>query len=819
MFEDLGRGGDDAGASSPPAGRGASSRDGMGGPAAAEHDGGVAELVREAGRVRSAVRAGALGRVQAVVALEAARSVAWAGLLRQVAALVDEVGASGGPAAPVADAGDGAGDGGSGAGDRGAGAVGVAVRGAGSDPARSLGPGSGSGRDAGVAFEAAAAELAVALVVPLRRAQDLVAEALAVTTRLPVTLAALEAGRIDPQRSRLVADETVALSAPHAAEVDAALAADLGPLTLPALRARVRHLVATTDPEAVRRRVRRATCARGVRLFPVEDGMAQLVATGPVLDLACVFERLTTTARARAGEHGRLDPHAATSAGLDPLALSDAGAGLPDRRGIDARRFDALVDLATTTDLTTTDPASTTDLVTGAGARAGARGGATAGADAAGAGRSVPMSSTVTTRARSPHGPQVTVALTSLLGLDDDPAQHPTLGPLPAVAVAELLAAGHRFRRALTAPLTGHLVGLDGHLMTPDPTTTTTTTTETSTGTPPDPPRTGRQTTPARRGRRGAITVRVETPDDLTATPPPTPLAKTAAAAAAGTTTETAAVARTTTGPAAVARTTTGPAAVAGTTTAPAAVAGTTTAPAAEDAPPPSPPAPPPSEPVTGSSATSRHTSLRRAARRSGCSYAAATGGPGPYTPTDACARWVRTRSPRCQAPGCRTPATRCDLDHRTPHATGGPTCPCNLDVLCRRHHLAEHHHGWTAVPTSDDPTDPSLTWTTPLGQVVDVPAQPLLPRPAPRTTDDDTWEQTLADDAAAAALEDHLLGGPRYPHRDSAAHDLDRVHAELARQQRELEGGGPVPARPGDDPSGATGGAGGWGDDGPPPY
>ncbi|WP_298993350.1 DUF222 domain-containing protein, partial [uncultured Pseudokineococcus sp.] len=298
--------GDDAvlPSAAPRAVRGAGAPDATG--ATGDQDGGAVELVGEVGRVRSAVRAGALGRVQAVVALEAVRSVAWAGLLRQVAALVDEMGASGGPAGPLADAGDGAGDGGSGVGDRGAGAVGVAVRAAGSS-AGSV-PTSGSGRDAGVAFEAAAAELAVALVVPLRRAQDLVAEALAVTTRLPVTLAALEAGRIDPQRSRLVAEETVALSPVHAATVDAALAGDLGPLTVPALRARVRHLVATTDPEAVRRRVRRATCARGVRLFPVEDGMAQLVATGPVLDLACVFERLTTTARARAGEHGRTDP-------------------------------------------------------------------------------------------------------------------------------------------------------------------------------------------------------------------------------------------------------------------------------------------------------------------------------------------------------------------------------------------------------------------------------------------------------------------------------------------------------------------------------
>ncbi|WP_344553551.1 hypothetical protein, partial [Pseudokineococcus marinus] len=39
-------------------------------------DHGAADLVRETGRVRSAVRSRALGRVQAVVALEVARSVA-----------------------------------------------------------------------------------------------------------------------------------------------------------------------------------------------------------------------------------------------------------------------------------------------------------------------------------------------------------------------------------------------------------------------------------------------------------------------------------------------------------------------------------------------------------------------------------------------------------------------------------------------------------------------------------------------------------------------------------------------------------------------
>ncbi|MEJ5867784.1 hypothetical protein WDV85_08545, partial [Pseudokineococcus sp. 5B2Z-1] len=58
--------GDDAvlPSASPCAGRGAGAPDATG--AAAGRDGGVAELVGEVGRVRSAVRAGALGRVQAV---------------------------------------------------------------------------------------------------------------------------------------------------------------------------------------------------------------------------------------------------------------------------------------------------------------------------------------------------------------------------------------------------------------------------------------------------------------------------------------------------------------------------------------------------------------------------------------------------------------------------------------------------------------------------------------------------------------------------------------------------------------------------------
>jgi hypothetical protein len=71
------------------------------------------------------------------------------------------------------------------------------------------------------------------------------------------------------------------------------------------------------------------------------------------------------------------------------------------------------------------------------------------------------------------------------------------------------------------------------------------------------------------------------------------------------------------------------------------------------------------------------------------------------YAPSAAVARLVRAREPHCRMPGCRHPATRCDLDHTTayPH---GPTTVANLGPLCRRHHLLKTHAGWKLEPGSD---------------------------------------------------------------------------------------------------------------------
>ncbi|QYJ05535.1 HNH endonuclease [Nocardioides panacisoli] len=74
--------------------------------------------------------------------------------------------------------------------------------------------------------------------------------------------------------------------------------------------------------------------------------------------------------------------------------------------------------------------------------------------------------------------------------------------------------------------------------------------------------------------------------------------------------------------------------------------------------------------------------------------------------------RHVQLRDPHCAFPHCQRRAERCDLDHATPHAAGGSTCPCNLVPLCRSHHRAKTHSTWGY--TVLDPGQ--YLWTSPHG-------------------------------------------------------------------------------------------------------
>ncbi len=72
----------------------------------------------------------------------------------------------------------------------------------------------------------------------------------------------------------------------------------------------------------------------------------------------------------------------------------------------------------------------------------------------------------------------------------------------------------------------------------------------------------------------------------------------------------------------------------------------------------------------------------------------------------------VALRDHTCRFPHCTRPATRCDIDHAKPHHQGGPTCPCNLVPLCRRHHRAKTHSAWRY----DTPMPATYVWTSPSG-------------------------------------------------------------------------------------------------------
>ncbi len=82
------------------------------------------------------------------------------------------------------------------------------------------------------------------------------------------------------------------------------------------------------------------------------------------------------------------------------------------------------------------------------------------------------------------------------------------------------------------------------------------------------------------------------------------------------------------------------------------------------------------------------------------------------YRPAPRLARWVRARDRHCRFPGCRRPATMCDLDHVIPYPAG-PTRSENLAALCRYHHRLKTHTPWTARMLPDATQE----WTSPTGR------------------------------------------------------------------------------------------------------
>ena len=83
------------------------------------------------------------------------------------------------------------------------------------------------------------------------------------------------------------------------------------------------------------------------------------------------------------------------------------------------------------------------------------------------------------------------------------------------------------------------------------------------------------------------------------------------------------------------------------------------------------------------------------------------------YTLSPRLRHLIAARTVCCTAPGCRRPAARCDFDHTIPYQAGGRSCECNVRPLCRRHHRCKQAPRWAL----EQPNPGTMIWTTPAGR------------------------------------------------------------------------------------------------------
>ncbi|MDQ0756046.1 HNH endonuclease signature motif containing protein [Arthrobacter sp. B3I4] len=160
------------------------------------------------------------------------------------------------------------------------------------------------------------AELACVLTVSERSADALICQAVALTTALPLTLGALQAGQISWQHARIMVDETVNLDRAGAAALEAHFLApyfpDLevpdpargcpaGELVPGRFRAKARTWRERHHPVSIEARHARGVQDRRVEFLPDSDGMAWYNTYLPADTAAGIWERTTATARALQG--------------------------------------------------------------------------------------------------------------------------------------------------------------------------------------------------------------------------------------------------------------------------------------------------------------------------------------------------------------------------------------------------------------------------------------------------------------------------------------------------------------------------------------
>ena len=145
----------------------------------------------------------------------------------------------------------------------------------------------------------AADEIAAAFRLTWLSAAGQVEYARTVARRLPVTFAALAAGKLDPVHVQIIEDLTSILSDADAAVADEFLAAAAQSKTYGELRRAGNRLVLRLDPEAVRKRKEKARREARVRSFREESGNAGISGRElPSVEVLASMQHIEDRARA-----------------------------------------------------------------------------------------------------------------------------------------------------------------------------------------------------------------------------------------------------------------------------------------------------------------------------------------------------------------------------------------------------------------------------------------------------------------------------------------------------------------------------------------
>ncbi len=248
------------------------------------------------------------------------------------------------------------------------------------------------------------AEIACALRIPERTAENQLATAHSLVRSLPSTLLAVKAGEISYRHVEAMVDCVAGLDADTTAALETAALPYARNLTVAKFERKLRTLRERANPESIIERHERATTDREVTFAPGRDGMAWLTAYLPTPDALAAFHRLTELA-------GCL------------RAIDKASDDCVPNRTLAQARADALRDL----------------LIDGEPALEGPRG----------------IRPTVF----------VTVPAMTLLGHSDEPAILDGYGPIDPDTARELAALAPSFIRLLTHPETGAVlsVGKDSY--------------------------------------------------------------------------------------------------------------------------------------------------------------------------------------------------------------------------------------------------------------------------------------------------------------------------------------------------------------------